>query len=180
MNADLLVTIETMFDSSSNTNNLPLSGLQQIALDEGLRLHAYQDEFGNWTIGIGHTPAYPGEIWSVNKAYNTFIRDVLNIAWNPVNGLPWTSNMDIIRKWVLVNMSYNMGFDAFLDFDEVKNGVISNDVDLVLTGMMDSKWYNEVTTRARQLMFQYWQNTWMINPLTSKQDRLLSQHLNTM
>ena len=75
MNPALLVTVENLFSNSDN-KNIPLQLIQQIALDEGLELNAYQDEFGNWTIGFGHTPAQPGEVWTVQQAYDNLINDI--------------------------------------------------------------------------------------------------------
>ena len=178
MNPALLVTVENLFSNSDN-KNIPLQLIQQIALDEGLELNAYQDEFGKWTIGFGHTPAQPGEVWTVQQAYDNLINDINNDGINPVDtNLPWSDNLGIVRQSVLYNMSYNEGINNLLDFTDTLASMQNGDILGVLNGMKDSDWYDQVTTRARQLMFQYWQNTWMIYPLTSKQDSLLHNYLN--
>ncbi len=178
MNLSLLITIQDLFNK--NAINLPLPGLQQVGLDEGLKLVAYQDEFGKWTIGLGHTPAYQGEVWTLDKAFSQFITDINTDGLNPVEqNFPWIDAQGIIRKWVLVNMSYNEGIDNLLAFTDTLKAMQNLDLHQVMLGMMDSLWYRQVTTRARQLMFQYWKNVWCITPLTSNQDRLLSTFINS-
>lgn len=171
-----LVLINTLFNPK--TVPYPLKGLMQIGLDEGLRLKAYQDEFGKWTIGLGHTPAYPGEVITQQQAYNIFIKDIKTDGWDPVQeNFPWAAALGEVRNWVLVNMSYNMGINALLAFTDTLSAMQNGDLVGVINGMKESEWYGEVTTRARQLMMQYYTNEWFVNPLTSRQDRLLNQYL---
>ena len=65
--------------------SLPLTGLQQIALQEGCETEAYQDSLGNWSIGIGHLGSYAGETWTVSKCISQFFTDVQTIGVDPVN-----------------------------------------------------------------------------------------------
>jgi lysozyme len=177
MNTDLFIVIENLF--STNTCPYPIQLVQQIGLDEGLRQTAYQDEYGNWTIGFGHTPATPGEHWSLTECYNELIKNIGDRGWDPVDqNIPWADELGIVRKSVLVNMAYNMGIGQLLAFDETLTNMRAGNILGTLQGMKDSDWYNEVTTRAQQLMYQYYTNKWMITPLNSKQDSLLYQFMN--
>ena len=179
MNLNIMLAIEELFTNNPEATDLPEEGVQQIGLDEGLVLHTYPDEFGNPTIGFGHTPAQPGEVWTLNQAFNMLISDINTKGVDPVNRyFPWVEKQGIIRKWVLVNMAYNEGIGNLLMFTDTLSSMENLDLHGAIIGMMSSKWYNEVTTRARQLMFQYWQNVWCITPLTSKQDKLLSAFIN--
>lgn len=44
------------------------AGLELIKNFESCRLEAYDDGTGTWTIGWGHTPATPGEVWTQEQA----------------------------------------------------------------------------------------------------------------
>jgi len=82
---------------------------------EGLRLEAYQDEAGVWTIGYGHTgrDVTPGLKWTQEQAdkalytdVNTFVNGVLNLVGNaPLNDSQFSA---------LVIFAYNVGLRAFL------------------------------------------------------------------
>lgn len=50
-------------------------GLQLIKQHEGLRLTAYLDPVGIWTIGYGHTPARAGQKITLDQANRLLIED---------------------------------------------------------------------------------------------------------
>lgn len=49
--------------------------------DEGLRLTAYQDTGGIWTIGFGHVgpEVHEGLVWTLQQAVDAFNEDIGNI-----------------------------------------------------------------------------------------------------
>ena len=56
-NKQLFNAIAQAYALNPAVAKLPLTGLQQIALQEGCETEAYQDSLGNLTIGIGHLGA---------------------------------------------------------------------------------------------------------------------------
>jgi len=50
-------------------------GLRLIKQHEGLRLNAYLDPVGVWTIGYGHTPAKRGQVITLEQANRLLIED---------------------------------------------------------------------------------------------------------
>lgn len=165
-NLKLLTTVQTLFTSNPAVANLPLQGLQQIALQEGCETEAYQDTTGNWTIGIGHKGAYAGEVWTIDQCFQQFFQDVINIGVNPLNNaLPWAQNtMGDIRWWVFVNMTYNMGIGGFLEFNATIQSAQEEDWEGVAQGMEESLWYSQVGQRAVELCQQMRTNQWAIPP----------------
>lgn len=54
------------------------SGMEVTQSDEGLRLHAYQDSGGVWTIGWGHTgpDVHEGLVWTRAQALAALREDL--------------------------------------------------------------------------------------------------------
>ena len=87
-------------------------GADLIVTREGLRLKAYQDTKGIWTIGVGHTgPEVVRGLWITrDKAYELFYKDVewAEEAVNEVK-VPLTQN----QFDALVSFVFNIGATAF-------------------------------------------------------------------
>ena len=143
----------------------PWQGPYQIAMDEGLETEAYQDSLGNWTMGIGHLGAYPGEVWTVQQCWQTFFRDLRDIGYDPlVAELPWVVKDGAVRMWVFVNMTYNMGIGGFMAFHEtIADAHQGNDWEGVAQGMEASLWYSQVGQRGVQLAKQMRTNEWILD-----------------
>ena len=88
------------------------AGLEIIKRNEGLRLTAYQDTGGVWTIGWGHTPARPGQSISLDQAEALLKAD---IAWaedcvaGATQGVPTGGN----EFSAMVSLTFNIGPAAF-------------------------------------------------------------------
>ena len=89
---------------SQTTNQ---AGLGLIESFEGLRLNAYQDSVGVWTIGYGHTQGVqPGQTITQQQA-QAFLQQDLGVAEAGVNklGLTLTDN----QFAALVSFTFNLG-----------------------------------------------------------------------
>ena len=87
------------------------AGLALIKDFEGLRLNAYQDAVGVWTIGYGHTStAYPGQSITTAQATALLRQDVANFedAVTRAVQVPITEN----QFAALVSFAYNVGSGA--------------------------------------------------------------------
>lgn len=120
--------------------------------DEGIRLDAYRDSEGWWTIGVGHllgskprmdqiTPAECSALfeWDVNTAINELT--TFNV--------PLTMSEPRFR--VLVNMMFNLGPTRLRKFVRFWVAVQSEDWDRASQEMLDSKWAEQVGRRALRL-----------------------------
>src|SRR4051812_24595227 len=94
------------------TRSINAAGLALVRAYEGLRLEAYQDTFGIWTIGYGHTRGVkPGDSISAGQAEQLLEAD-LTEAEQAVAGLtrvPLTDN----QFSALVSFVFNEGANAF-------------------------------------------------------------------
>lgn len=81
--------------------------------EEGLRLNAYQDSGGVWTIGYGHTgaDAYAGRVITAEQAKDMLLKDV---SWavadvNRLVKVPLTQN----QANALFSFDFNIGTGQF-------------------------------------------------------------------
>ncbi len=86
---------------------------------EGLRLQAYQDSVGIWTIGYGHTSmagppdVYPGMVITEAEADQILRRDLDLFEAGVTRGLTIATNSDQFSA--MVSFSFNVGLGAFRD-----------------------------------------------------------------
>lgn len=83
---------------------LSQAGAQVLEQREGVRLDAYQDVRGIWTIGVGHTgpEVHRGLVWTQEQVDDAFWKDV---AWAE----------DEVNRCVVVPLTQNQ-FDALVSF----------------------------------------------------------------
>ena len=86
--------------------------LPDLARDEGLRLHAYQDTKGVWTIGFGHTgrEVHPGLVWTRPQAVSALMDDVGRVKTGLDTAIPWWTGLCDVRQDVLAELAFNVGF----------------------------------------------------------------------
>lgn len=83
-------------------------GLDFTAAAEGMRLQAYQDSVGVWTIGIGHTKGvYPGQTITEGEAYQ-LLKDDIKEAEEAVKRLV-TVQLTQGQYNALVDFCFNLG-----------------------------------------------------------------------
>jgi lysozyme len=94
------------------TRSINSDGLEIIKSGEGLRLTAYLDPAGIWTIGYGHTPAHQGQVVTQDQADALLISD---IAWasaaidSATHDVSTTDN----QFSAMVSLAFNIGAGAF-------------------------------------------------------------------
>ena len=136
--------------------------LTQIKQDEGLRLTAYQDTLGNWTIGYGHTPATEGQVWTLADAEAALLDDVDRAANDVDMAFPWAEAMGVIRWSVLVNMAFNMGLSRLQEFHMALEAMQAGNYPEAATQMLNSLWASQVGDRAMRLAQQMENNRWVL------------------
>lgn len=135
---------------------------------EGLRLNAYRDTKGIWTIGYGHTgpDVREGVTWTRDKAERALDLDITFHNAETARAFPWSERLDPARRMVLRNWVFNMGVgykpDPTVWARRKGKGVSSfvntlakmqaQDWDGAANGMLASKWADDVgPTRATYL-----------------------------
>jgi lysozyme len=83
---------------------------QMIESFEGLRLEAYQDSVGVWTIGYGHTPSYPDQSITKEQADSLMASDLARFE-SKVNGFCGEATTQG-QFDAMVSFAYNLGAGA--------------------------------------------------------------------
>lgn len=119
--------------------------------DEGLRLNAYRDTVGVWTVGYGHAHVAPKTVWNQAKAEAQLIEDVKEHNAKLLKALPWVADLDRVRRNVLFNMAFNLGVDGLLGFKNTLEAVRTGRYNQASAGMLNSLWAKQVKGRAVRL-----------------------------
>lgn len=133
---------------------------EQITRDEGgMRLKAYQDSRGIWTIGVGHNL----EAKAIPRAAAEFIfeTDLADAEHEVKELLPWTVDLDAVRYAVVVNMAFNLGMAGLLQFRRALAAMERGDWADAAKEMLDSLWATQVGGRALRLAQQMETGLWV-------------------
>ena len=135
---------------SENRNFTEL--IEQLKIDEGLRLKAYYDSVGKYTIGYGRNLDDKGI--TENEARLLLLHDVVDADTAITNHIPWTNTLDDVRYSVLVNMAFNMGIGGLVGFPKMLAAVQAGNWSTAAHEMISSKWAHQVGERATRLALQ--------------------------
>ena len=108
----LVVAAIVIADKKGGNMKLSEKGANLIKQYEGLRLKAYQDAGGVWTIGYGHTAGVqPGDVITREEADALFWADVEKFV-RGVNRLKQGTRLTQNQFDALVSFAYNCGLGA--------------------------------------------------------------------
>jgi lysozyme len=140
----------------------PTNLIDQLVRDEGEILHAYQDQEGWWTIGSGILidVRKGGGITHAENLYLLGNR-VANAEAQVRTQIPWSINLDPVRRGVLENMAYNEGIVHLLGFKKMLAAMQVSDWPGAAAEGMNSLWAKEVGDRAHRLMAQLESGQWV-------------------
>lgn len=125
---------------------------EQLKIDEGCRITAYQDTVGVWTIGCGHTSGVKkGDKITQAEAEEFLLEDTLEAA-RDASALPVQfDTLNANRQAVLINMCFNLGLPKMLGFKRTIAAIAMRDFDNAALYMLQSKWAGQVGQRAIRL-----------------------------
>lgn len=120
-----------------------------LELHEDRRKFPYVDTVGKISIGIGHNLTDLG--LSDSQIDAIFERD-LSSAMETCNRLfPHFNSMDPVRRMVLMDMAFNMGFKTFSGFFNTIGYINEGRWAEAAANMLRSKWAKQVGQRAKRL-----------------------------
>lgn len=123
--------------------------LESLMKHEGLRLEAYQDTEGVWTIGYGRN-LQELEIDSA-QATNWLIEDAKTASVLASNFPCWPKLDTQARQNVFIEMCYNLGPPRLSRFTSMIAAIEAQDWSTVAKEMLNSKWAKQVGQRAINL-----------------------------
>ena len=144
--------------------------IEELIKHEGLKLQVYQDTLGIDTIGIGRNLEDRGitkqeldelDIPNIDHVYEYGITeaDAVYLATNDVQIVeeelvrahPCVDRLDSVRQLIVMDMAFNMGVPRLCKFKKMWNAIHDEDFSTAAKEMLDSRWANQVKSRATKL-----------------------------
>ena len=133
---------------------------EEVAADEGCVYEVYLDHLGLATFGIGHLvidtdEEYGAEVGTpvseerVNHSFNNDVQAVLMDCYQLYEDF---DDLPEEVQLIIANMMFNMGRPRLSKFKGMKRGVDARDWNAAADEMVDSRWYKQVTNRAKRLV----------------------------
>ena len=133
---------------------------EELAEDEGCKFEIYLDHLGLPTFGIGHlvvegdpehgqpvgTPVDNERVRQVFALDIASTLDECHVLYPDFDDLPEEAQL------IIANMMFNMGRPRLSAFKGMKAGVDARDWNRAADEMVDSRWYDQVTNRAKRLV----------------------------
>jgi len=144
--------------------------IEKLISHEGLKLQVYKDTLGIDTIGIGRNLEDRGiskeeldwmDYPTIDHVYEYGITeaDAVYLAQNDVQIVeeellrahPCVDRLDSVRQLILMDMAFNMGVPRLCKFAKMWNAIHNEDYANAAKEMLDSRWANQVKSRATKL-----------------------------
>jgi len=133
---------------------------EQLKIDEGCVNSVYLDHLNLPTVGIGHLVTEWDDEYGkpvgtevseerVNELFDQDVQvtiDECKLLYNNFDELPEEAQQ------IIANMMFNMGRPRLSRFHKMKRAVDAGDWEEAGNQMKDSRWYDQVTTRAERLV----------------------------
>jgi lysozyme len=127
----------------------------QLIRHEGLRLSAYQDSLGYWTIGVGRLiDARMGGGLSNAEAMLLLDHDIDECVTDLTARFPWYEALDDVRQRAVTDLRFNLGAQGLNGFKQFLAAMGRADYEVAAVSLVRSKWYGQVGTRAERIVSQ--------------------------
>jgi lysozyme len=120
--------------------------IQQLIIDEGMRLKPYKDSVGKLTIGIGRCIEDIGITES--EAKTLLENDIARVCADLDRNIPEWRNWSDRRQQAIANMTFNLGIGGVLKFKAMVANMKAGLWQLAALDALDSKWAQQVGDRA--------------------------------
>ena len=133
---------------------------EELEYDEGCKYEIYNDHLGYPTFGIGHLvidsdPEHGegvGTLVSEDRVLSAFEADVMGVLSDCERLYSDFGSLPEDAQRIIANMMFNMGYTRLSKFKGMKSGVNARDWNAAANEMVDSRWYKQVTNRAKRLV----------------------------
>lgn len=132
----------------------------ELKLDEGLRLTAYKDSLGNWTIGYGHLMRMPYDVGgdpttiTLQEAEDLFETDFEEAISDAQSAVPFFNALDGPRKGALVNMAFQLGATKLSGFHGTLAAMDEQDWNGAAKNVMNSLYARQARARATRIAYR--------------------------
>lgn len=122
--------------------------------EEGFRAAPYKDTQGHATIGYGHELITTDEFsyLTETQADGVLAADIARTAAELATALPWTSELDEVRRRALLDMAFNLGVAKLCEFHRMLDCLRLRDWNGAAANGQLSIWYTQVGARAHRIL----------------------------
>lgn len=127
----------------------------QIMRHEGFEEKPYTCSMGKLTIGYGRNLEDKGITRTEAEfLFRNDVREAIQDVNRQFGSHHWFTSLDLCRKWVLIEMCFQMGLPKLLDFKKTLEYVRNNQYTKAANEMLRSQWAKQTPKRARTLSEQ--------------------------
>ena len=131
--------------------------IAQLKRHEGLELMPYKCTSGKITIGVGRNLEDIGI--TEQEAELLLLNDIGRVKQELVNA-QWYMDLDPVRKAVIENMSFNLGYPTLKKFQNMISSISQGDYETASKEMLNSRWSKQVGQRSIELAEQMRTGQW--------------------
>jgi lysozyme len=122
---------------------------KELVKDEGLKLKAYKDHLGVWTLAVGHN--IEDRPISERAAMVILDDDIAAVEADLDRSLPWWRQLSEVRQRVLANWCFQLGITRLLGFAKALGAIKEGDFEQAEREMLSSRWAMQTENRARRM-----------------------------
>ena len=115
---------------------------------EGLKLKPYKCTAGKLTIGVGRNLDDNG---ITEAEARMMLKYDIEVARHQLLKHKWFTILNDVRKDVMINMAFNLGYPRLMQFKNMLSCLAAEDYEGAATEMLNSKWAQQVGDRAVEL-----------------------------
>jgi lysozyme len=123
--------------------------MEDLELDEDVRLKPYRDSVGKLTIGVGRNLDDMGI--SPDEAQMLLEHDITKVERDLDRNVPWWRQMTEPRQRALLNMCFNLGWPKLAGFKQTLGYLEAGQYAEAATACLDSLWARQVGARAERI-----------------------------
>ncbi len=132
----------------------------QLKRDEGLRLTAYKDTLGVWTIGYGHTgPDVFENLVISQETAEFYLWQDIEEAKQIAKKLEFFDKLDPVRQAAIINMCFQLGNKIF-QFKRTLAAIRDEKYYVAESYGLDSLWAKQTPNRAKRVLRQIATGEW--------------------
>ena len=135
---------------------------KQLKRDEGSVSHAYEDNLGFTTIGVGRLIDFRrGGGLRDSEIDFLLSNDIAEKTAQVLAAFPWASKLNEPRRAVLINMAFQMGIRGLGGFHRMLGSIEDGQYSEAAMEMVDSLWAQQTPERAKRLAKQMVTGEWV-------------------
>jgi len=140
--------------------------IETLKRHEGVKAHAYKDQFGTWHIGAGRNihpeGANQGVGLSEEEIDFMLSNDIARTIQELSSEYPWFNSLEEgARRDGIINMHFNLGRYRFAKFVKAIGHMEAENYDKAAAEFLDSRWAKQVKGRSLEVTDMIKTNTYV-------------------